>query len=119
MGGAVAVDFAAFGTLMDDNKALFGIGFGADRLHLPLAFAGAVTGVDVHMKRPEAEGTVIARGIAKGFYGLSAVLASKTAVVFGESFLLHGMVLFPFRVLWGVDGNLRKFCRARKRDCVL
>ena len=57
---AVAVDLAAAGAAVDDDKSFFGIGFCADRLHFPLAFAGAVAGIDVHVKRPEAEGAVIA-----------------------------------------------------------
>ena len=89
VGGAVAVDLAAARALVNDDKALFGIGLGANGLHLSAAFAGTVAGVDVHVERPEAEGTVVARGVAKGLYGLSAVLANKSVIVFGESFLFH------------------------------
>ena len=46
----VAMDLTAFRTAMNDHKALFGVGLGADRLHLPLAGVCAVTGVDVHVE---------------------------------------------------------------------
>ena len=83
------MDLTAAGAFVNDDKALFGIGLCADGLHLPLAFAGAVAGVDVHVEGPEAEGAVIAGGVAKGLHGFSAVLADKSVVVFGESFLFH------------------------------
>ena len=89
MGGAVAVDLAAACATVDDNEAFFGIGLCADGLHRTFAFAGAVTGIDVHVKRPEAEGAVIAGGKAERLHGFSAVLTNKAVIIFGESFLLH------------------------------
>lgn len=83
------MDLTAASASVDDDEPLFGVGLCADGLHLPLAFAGAISGVDIHVEGPEAEGAVIARGIAQGLHGFSAVLADKATVIFDESFLLH------------------------------
>ena len=100
MGGAVAVKLSALGASVNDDESLFGIGLCADRLHLPLAFAGAVSGIDVYVERPEAKGAVIAGGVAQRFHFFSAVCADKAVVIFCESFLLHNVI---FLLFWNAE----------------
>ena len=97
MGGAVAMDLAAFGALMNDDKSLFGVGLGTDRFHLPLTLTGAVSRIDVYVERPKAKGTVVARGVAERLHGLFAMCADKSVVVFCEPFLLHNAIV-PFLI---------------------
>jgi hypothetical protein len=97
MRGAVAVELTAFGASVNNNVALSRVGLNADRFHFPLAFAGAISGVDVYVKRPQAKGTVIARGVAQGVHLLAAMRADKAVVIFCKSLLLHGKS--PFDVL--------------------
>ena len=85
----VSFYLAAFCAAVNDNKALFGGGLNADRLHFALALRGSVTGVHVEVKRPKAKGAVIARAVAKGLDLLPAVFANKGGVVFSKSFLFH------------------------------
>lgn len=89
VGSAVAVDFTAFGAAVIDDKSMLGIRLGADGLHLTAAGIGAVTGVDINVKRPETEGAMIARGKAERQDLFVTVRADEAAVVFGEPFLLH------------------------------
>ena len=87
--GAVAVQFAAFGTAMNDDISLACIGFDTDRLHFTATFAGSIAWVDIYVKRPQAKGTVVARGVAQGMHLLAAMRADKPIIVFGKSLLLH------------------------------
>ena len=91
---AVAVDFSAFGATVVDDVSLFGIGLGADRLHCALAGVGTVAGKHVHVKRPQAEGAVVAGAVAEGLDGQAAVFTNKSIVVFCESFLFHSISPF-------------------------
>ena len=99
MGGAATADLPAFGTLGDDDIPLLGIGLGGDGLQIPPAGVGAVAGVDVHVEGPEAEGTVIAGGVAQRFYFLSAMGADESAVVLFEAFFFHFYEKNPFFLL--------------------
>ena len=87
--GTVSVDLPAFGATVNDHKALLGIGLGADRLHWSAAFICAISRIDIHMQRPKAKRAMVARGVAQGLYGFSAMLSYKAVIVFGKSFLLH------------------------------
>ena len=91
IGGAITADLAAFGAAMDDDVAVavFGIGLGADGLHLTAAGIGAIAGVDVDVEGPEAEGAMIARGEAEGCDLFLAMRADESAIVFGKPFLFH------------------------------
>ena len=89
VGGSVAVDFSAFGALVQNHVTLFGIGFYSDGLHLPAAGVGTVSRIDVHVERPEAEGAMVAGGIAQRKHLLAAMGTNKSVVVFGKAFLFH------------------------------
>ena len=86
MGGAATADLAAFGTAVDYNVTLFGVGLGAYGLQQATAFIGAVAGVDVHVYGPQAKGAMVAGGIAQGLYLSAAMGADKSAVVFCKAF---------------------------------
>ena len=89
MGGAVAVDLAAFRAFVDDDVALFGVGLGGDGLHQTLTQAGAVAGIYIEVLRPEAKRAVVSRGIAEGLNLAPAVLADEGVVIFGEKLCFH------------------------------
>ena len=88
---AIASDLAAFIAFMDDDISFFGIGFHADGAQDPAASICAVSGVDIHMKRTKAFGAMVAGAIPERLYFKSAVFADEGIVVFGESFLFHGV----------------------------
>ena len=73
MGCAVAFNFSAFRTFMNDNEALFRIHLGKNRLHWGAAGVFAVARIVVNVERPQAKRTMISRGIAKGLYFFSAM----------------------------------------------
>ena len=89
VGGAATADLSAFGAFGDDDVPLLGIGLGGDGLQIPSAGVGAVAGVDVHVPRPEAEGTVVAGGVAQRLDLTAAVDANKTVVQLGKALLFH------------------------------
>ena len=91
MGGAATADLPAFGAFRDDDIAFLGIGLGGDGLQIPPAGVGAVAGIDIHVPRPEAEGTVVAGGVAQGLDLFAAMDADKAVVQLGKAFLFHGM----------------------------
>ena len=91
--GAVSMDLAAFLALVQDHVAFFGVRLNADRLHLTLAGVGAVSGIDIHVERPEAEGTMVSGGISQRLNLPSAMGADKAVVVFGKAFLFHVILL--------------------------
>ena len=62
MGGAATFFGSAFGAFVGDDISLFEVGDDEDGLHQTEAFAGAVAGVFIDMYRPQAEGTMVARG---------------------------------------------------------
>ena len=78
---------------MDDNEAFFGIGEDFFRLESSAALAGAVTGVNVHVERPEAVGTMVSRGISERCDLAAAMGADEAVVVFGKSFCFHNVPL--------------------------
>ena len=80
--GFIAAEGAASGAAVGDDKAAARVGFGESGLHLPAAVGGTVAGIFVEMEGPEAEGAVIAGGIAEGEHLAPAVGAHKAAVVF-------------------------------------
>ena len=91
MSGAVTAELTAFGTTVNNDiaVAVLDVGLGADGLELTAAGIGAVAGVDIDMKRPQTEGTVIARGVAERQDLFSAMRANKAVIVFCKSFLFH------------------------------
>ena len=89
VGGTATADLSAFGAFGDDDIALLGIGLCGDGLQIPSAGIGAVAGVDVHVPRPEAEGTVVAGGVAQGLDLFAAMDADKAVVQLGKAFLFH------------------------------
>ena len=92
--GAVAADLAAFVAFVNDDVSFFGIGFHADGAQDPTTGICAVSGVDIHMKRTKAFGAMVAGAIAERLYFKSAVFADEGIVVFGESFLFHGVSFY-------------------------
>ena len=90
VGGAASTDLPALLAFGDDDIALLGIGLGRDGLQVTATGIGTVTGIDVHVPRPKAEGTMIAGGVAQGLYLPSAMDAGKTVVQLGKTFLFHG-----------------------------
>ena len=80
VGGAATADLPALGAFGDDDVALLGIGLGGDGLQIPSAGVGSVTGIDVHVPRPKAEGTMIAGGVAQGLDLTAAMDADETVV---------------------------------------
>ena len=82
MRGAVAVDLSTSHTAMQDHKPLFGIGLGAHRLHFATAAVGAIPRIDIHVQAPQAKRAMVARGVAKRLYRLTAMRTNKTVVVF-------------------------------------
>ena len=89
VGRLISVELAALGAFVNDDISLFGICDYLDRLHWRAAFAGAVTGIYINVERPEAEGAVIARGVAQGLDLLAAMCANKSVIIFCKSFLFH------------------------------
>ena len=82
VGGFVSVNFAATRAFMNDYIAFFGIRHDLDRFHRCAAFAGAVTGIYVNVKRPKAIRAMVSRGISKRLDLATAVRADKSVVVF-------------------------------------
>ena len=77
---------AAFFALMDDNVSALGIGLCLDCAENSAAGICTVTGVYVNVKRGEAEGAMVARGVSKREYLLAAALAYKALVELRKSF---------------------------------
>jgi hypothetical protein len=94
VGGAATADLSALAALGYDDEALFGVGLGGYGLQVAAAGVGAVTGVDVHVAGPQAEGAVISGGVAQGLDLTAAVDAGKSVVQLGKSLLFqfHGRV---------------------------
>ena len=89
VGGFVARDFAATVTAVDENVATLGVGKGADGAENTATGVGAVAGENVYVQRAEAEGAMVARGVAERENLLATVLAGEATIVFLKSFLLH------------------------------
>ena len=60
MGCLVADDSTAFVTAVDDDISLFGVRLRPYRAENSAAIIRSVTGVDIHVKRAEAEGAMVA-----------------------------------------------------------
>ena len=73
---------AAFFASGNDDIPLLGIGLGRNRLQLSSAGVGTVARVDVHVKRPQTEGTMIPRGIAQGKHFPAAMGTGEAVVKF-------------------------------------
>ena len=82
MRGFVSVYLAATCASVNYDVSFFGVGHHLDGLHRCAALAGAVTGVDIDVKRPQTVWTVVARRVSKGLYLLAAVSANKTVIIF-------------------------------------
>ena len=93
MSRPIAAKLTAFGTFVDDDKAAARVGLHTQRHHFAAAVRGAVPGVDVKMKRPQAKGTVVARAIAEGLDLAAAVGADKGGVVLVKRFC---SMMIPF-----------------------
>lgn len=78
---------------MDDDISLLGVGESLNRAENTATVVGSVAGVDVNVKRAEAEGAVISRGVAERQHLFSAVPADKSLVVFLKSFVFHPVLL--------------------------
>ena len=87
--GAVTAELAAFGTAVYHDKTLLRVSKDLNRLKLPPTLTGAVAGIDIHVKRPEAVRAVIPRRVSEWLYLPSAVRADKSVVVFRKSFRFH------------------------------
>ena len=60
MGSLVADDGTAFIAAVDDDISLFGVGLRPYRAENSAAVIRPVAGIDIHMERAKAEGTMIA-----------------------------------------------------------
>ena len=89
VGGAATADLPAFDAFGDDDIPLLGIGLGRNGLQISPAGVGAVAGIDIHVPRPEAEGTVVAGGVAQRLDLFAAMDADKAVVQLGKAFLFH------------------------------
>lgn len=81
VGCLVALDLPAFGTAVDYDITLLGVGDTAYRLHGGAAFVCAVAGVYINVQGPEAHGTMVAGGVAQRLYLGPAMGADKTVIV--------------------------------------
>jgi len=79
---------ASVASVRDDISALR-VGLCFDGAENTAARVRSVARIYVHVKRAEAEWTVVSRGVAEGKHRLSAVLADEAAIVFCKSFIFH------------------------------
>ena len=79
---SVSAYLSAFFTFVDYNKSAFCVGLGADRSHKSSTFVGSVARIYINVKRPQAEGAMIPRGIAQGKHFPSAMGAGEAVVKF-------------------------------------
>ena len=93
VGGLVARDCAASVTLVDKDIASPCVRLCLDRAEYAATGVGSVAGVYVHVYRAEAEGAVIARGVAEGQNLPAAIHAGEAAVVLGKSLVTHSLWL--------------------------
>ena len=96
VGGFVARDFATTVTAVDENITALWVGECADGAENATTGVGAVTRENVYVQRAEAEGAMVARGVAKRENLLATVLAGEATIVFLKSFLLHSESPFVF-----------------------
>ena len=112
----IAAKLAALGAFMHDDKPLSRIGLYAQGHHFSAAFRGAVTGIDVQVKRPEAEGAMVAGAVAERLYLPSAIGADKGGVIFCKAFLFHKKSLSKAKIQKWVIGSIRKIGGAKKEQ---
>ena len=96
VGGFVARDFATTVTAVNEDIAALGVRKGADGAENTATGIGAVTGENVYVQGAEAEGAMVARGVAEREHLFATVLAGEAAIVFLKSFLLHSVSPFVF-----------------------
>ena len=96
----ISADLTAFITAMNDDVALFGIGFYLDRAQNAAARIHTVAGIDIHVQGAKTARAVIAGAVAQRFDGQTAVFTYESIVVFGESFLFHNIVLRYFHDMY-------------------
>ena len=89
MRGLVSYYGTASVAFVYDDIPLLRVRLCLDRTENTAAVVGSVTGVDIHVQRAEAEGAVVARGVAERKDLLAAALADEAVVVFGESLVFH------------------------------
>lgn len=77
----VSFDLTAFGTAVDYDISLLGVGDTAYWLHGSPAFVGTVTRIYVNVERPQTYGAVITGGVAQGFYFGAAMGTDKSVIV--------------------------------------
>ena len=94
---AAAAYLAASLTAMHDDIALARVDLDAYGLKCAPAQRGSVPRIDVKMKRPKAEGAMVARAVAKRLDLASAMRADKALIVFGKAFLFHKKAPQKFR----------------------
>lgn len=82
VGCLVPFDFTAFGTAVDYDITLFGIGDTADGLHGCTAFVCPVPRVHIHVKRPKTDGTMVAGCVSQRLDFCPAVGTNKAVIVF-------------------------------------
>ena len=95
VGGLVAHGGTAFLTSVDKHVASLGVGLRLDGTEDAAAWVGPVTGIDIHVERAEAEGTVVSGGVAQGQDLLAAILAYESVVVLGKSGSIHNFAFLP------------------------
>ena len=83
---SISSECAASFAFVYDHVAFFRIDLYADRLKLTATIRRAIARIDVEMKGPEAEGTVVACGVAERLDLLSTVRADKGFVEHCKSF---------------------------------
>ena len=94
MGGFVADCCAASCAFVNYNVAALCVRFGFDWTEYAAAFICSVTGIDIYVKRTEAEGTMVARCVAEREHLFAAILADEAAIVFCKAFVFHTFTLF-------------------------
>ena len=94
---AAAAYLAAGLTAMHDDVALARVDLDAYGLKRAAARGGSVPRVNIKVKRPKAEGAMVARAVAKRLDLASAKRADKALIVFGKAFLFHKKAPQNFR----------------------
>ena len=73
----ISAYFSTFCASVNDNKSLLGVRLGAYRLKLTSTRICSITGVYIHVERPQAVRTMISGGVAKGRHFPSTVNAHE------------------------------------------
>ena len=89
IGGFVAADLAALFASVNDHESFFGIGFRSDGAKGAPTGIGTVARQDIHVKRPQAIGAMVPRGIPQRGNLLAAMGADEGFILLGKSLLLQ------------------------------